>query len=805
MNLLSQRQEEFARRQFEFYENSRPDVFSLALLASPARKIEPELLRLLRLKLSDYFPGERKPNVGSESALWFSALVESRGADAITLLPGVLDLLRRRLVEQHGELLEKIREIIHDCHRSIPPVIRWEEDLIYYSLTSTAGNDYQDVIRETVLQAAKAVKSGERKGLEEWICGMYLRIPEELLNNDSFKNLLLISQTQSRKTKKLTDSSDFSSNSVDATLKIKKSESEIEIGNDLTNPNFQVSVPKILPITVVIGRSSEPSQKEVRLIASEGSIRIPYAPNENYLTLEASDGRIYKIPCNEPSQQPVAHPLNEAKVLVAGEANVGKTSLILRLIMGEYDPKRNPTGGIQIYKEWKVPVNDQEVQLNIWDFGGQEIMHATHQFFLTTRSLYILVLDARIGEEDNRIEYWLENIRILGANPPVIVVINKIDLHQPNINQSRLIEHYPNIKGFYFVSCERNIGLYELKNALINEVGQLSGIHDPLPASWFAVKEELEKFDADFISNDKYEEICREQNVNEEDSERLLSLLHDLGVVLSFRDDVNMQDTSVLNPEWVTQGVYAIINSIELFKTKGVLTREMLKRILDEKKYPVKNQLFIVEMMKKFELCFEIKTREEFLVPDLLSEEELNTGNWDNSLRFEYQYNILFGSIITRFIVKMHHSISKKTYWRTGVVLEYVINGRARNEALVKADTVERKIIIAIRGNENTRREFLSRIREKFEEIHNSFPIEFKENVAERVPIPNYPEISIDYQHLRNLEEMGEGFVIPERLSEQFSVKDLLNGIEPEAERIRDKVGLPLPNRSLNAEGEQES
>ncbi len=35
-------------------------------------------------------------------------------------------------------------------------------------------------------------------------------------------------------------------------------------------------------------------------------------------------------------------------------------------------------------------------------------MHATHQFFLTKRSLYLLVLDARLGQDENRVEYWLE-------------------------------------------------------------------------------------------------------------------------------------------------------------------------------------------------------------------------------------------------------------------------------------------------------------------------------------------------------------------------------------------------------------
>ena len=53
--------------------------------------------------------------------------------------------------------------------------------------------------------------------------------------------------------------------------------------------------------------------------------------------------------------------------------------------------------------------------LNIWDFGGQEIMHATHQFFLTQRSLYLLVINGREGGEDADAEYWLKLIESFGG------------------------------------------------------------------------------------------------------------------------------------------------------------------------------------------------------------------------------------------------------------------------------------------------------------------------------------------------------------------------------------------------------
>ena len=80
-------------------------------------------------------------------------------------------------------------------------------------------------------------------------------------------------------------------------------------------------------------------------------------------------------------------PLHEAKMLILGQANVGKTCLRKRLINNNYDPKRNKTDGIDIHN-WEIEVEDRKLQVNIWDFGGQEIYHATHQFFLTKRSLY---------------------------------------------------------------------------------------------------------------------------------------------------------------------------------------------------------------------------------------------------------------------------------------------------------------------------------------------------------------------------------------------------------------------------------
>ena len=58
-------------------------------------------------------------------------------------------------------------------------------------------------------------------------------------------------------------------------------------------------------------------------------------------------------------------------------------------------------------------------------------MHATHQFFLTRRSVYILVLDSRLNQEENRVEYWLKIIQSFGGESPVLIVGNKVTDQHP--------------------------------------------------------------------------------------------------------------------------------------------------------------------------------------------------------------------------------------------------------------------------------------------------------------------------------------------------------------------------------------
>lgn len=485
-------------------------------------------------------------------------------------------------------------------------------------------------------------------------------------------------------------------------------------------------------------------------------------------------------------------PLDEAKLLVVGEGSVGKTSLIKRLVYDEFDQHEDITEGIEITR-WRLGLQDTEVTLNIWDFGGQEIMHATHQFFLTRRSVYMLVIDTRQDEEQNRIEYWLKLIQSFSGGSPIIIVGNKADQSPLDIDQRGLRAKYPDIREILSTSCIDGRGIGDLHDILSSIVTGLPHVQDLLPESFFAVKDKLEGMESDYIPFEDFKELCVEHGIDQKKSQELLiGFLHDLGTVLCFRDDPRLANTNILNPQWVTGGVYKILNSNLAAQRKGLLSFGHIAEILESREYPVERCSFIVDMMRKFELCYEAD--DIFLIPDLLTKEEPLTGAWDNVLRFRVKFEVLPSSVMCRLIVRMNSSISQGTVWRTGVVL-----GLDDTKALVKSDREDGFVSIDVSGPGRARRGLLTAIRTELRNITKTIP---GLSYEEQVPVPRHSGIYVPYSHLLDLEAAGHQTVIPQGTVEAIRIDNLLDGVERRSDRLRsdDQSLEPLGDDASSAD-----
>ena len=482
-----------------------------------------------------------------------------------------------------------------------------------------------------------------------------------------------------------------------------------------------------------------------------------------------------------------AKPLLEGKLILVGRGGVGKTSLVKRLVDNTFDPKEKMTEGIRI-TEWPVKLGRAETaRMNVWDFGGQEIMHSTHQFFLTERSLYLVVLNGRDGLEDEDAHYWLKMVESFGEGSPAIVVLNKINGTPFELNERDLKKRYPFIKAFVKTDCEgqRPPGIAQLRKLVQKETNALEGIRASFPESWFGIKDrlgEMAEKGENYLRPETYAEICEKQGESDPEKQKQLSrFLHVLGIALNYAEDARLRHAHVLSPHWVTNGIYKILNAETVRENHGDLRLEDVGKILPPKEYPGDMQKYLYELMRRFELWFSFPDdAEHYLIPQLLPKQTPEAADdFDRSatLEFEYNYPVMMPEgLLPRFIVRTHSLSTGQPRWRSGVIL------RMRdNQALVYGHLSERRVRISVSGPEAGRERLLSVIRFDFEHVHKEIS---GLQVTERL-VPQVANIAIAHDELLALEAAGEKEVVRYAGGQvvRASVTQMLNRVDPKGFR----------------------
>ena len=472
-------------------------------------------------------------------------------------------------------------------------------------------------------------------------------------------------------------------------------------------------------------------------------------------------------------------PLNEGKLILVGRGGVGKTSHVKALITGRFDPDATRTEGITI-DDWSCTLAPQDqVTVHIWDFGGQEMMHATHQFFLTARSLYLLVLNRRQDDSNEEMEYWLRLIRAFGGkDAPVIVVLNKQKDEPFDVNRAGWLEKYPdNIKGFVETDCADSKSIAKLEETIQRQLKEMNSLKATFPTRWFAIKEKLAAMKTDYVTYDEYREICRD--LGEPDPELQTSLsgyLHDLGIALNYKDDPRLRFAYVLKPEWVTEGIYALLHSF--VETKGLFAPGEAEKALEKKGYSVEAVHFILGLMEQFELSFPLgDAKKRILIPQLLDDQQSQKASSFKAadcLNFAYRYPIIPAGLLPRFIVRTHHLSDATDRWKSGVILR---DPRSGCRALVRADAAERQVRIHIDGPADSRRDVLAIIRHNFDVIHSDY--EFKPE--DLVYPPGVPGKPLSIEELETMRREGE-VTVPVALQNRTMIKpridDLLGSVD---------------------------
>jgi internalin A len=456
-------------------------------------------------------------------------------------------------------------------------------------------------------------------------------------------------------------------------------------------------------------------------------------------------------------------PLNEVKLLLVGRGEAGKTCVSRALRGEDFDKNQKETPGIEI-EPWilKYPDGDP-IKVHLWDFAGQEITHETHRFFLTERSLYLVVLDGRTDQQMEEAEYWLNHVERYGTRrdgdtierSPAIVVLNKWESPGPyDAERRRLQREFPNIKAFVETDCKSGLGIKKLEETIRSALDNMPDVRETWPTSYFKVRQLLDKridHGDHFMTWGDFTKVC--QKAGEKDKGRQKSMaanLNALGVALYYGNDDRLRDTRVLNPNWAANGLYGLIRGVNKKPHQGdkgylwagdiaqVLTEGMKgmdsargASIKDypEKRHGVKVHEFLLDLMVERELGFqsgEYKKKTVYLLPGLLEQDEPDPKMFDidkhtkeSEVRFRYVYEIFPAGVMSRFIVRTHPLSEKQDRWKSGVVLEW---GKAK--ALVLCERRRNpKIDIYIHGGTNEEHQALAGIvRVNLEAIHSGLP-----------------------------------------------------------------------------------
>ncbi|KRZ25882.1 Leucine-rich repeat serine/threonine-protein kinase 1 [Trichinella pseudospiralis] len=390
------------------------------------------------------------------------------------------------------------------------------------------------------------------------------------------------------------------------------------------------------------------------------------------------------------------------KLMVVGVQGIGKTSLLEQLRAEGIGPRRpaqegwarrmgNKTvgsktaSGINIstvgvdVNEWTYQPKRQKgrqrppITFRTWDFGGQREYYATHQYFLSKRSIYLVVWKVSDGEAGiAEFTQWLINIQARAPNSPVIIVGTHVDAIRSNHKrfpaeyldklQTTIRERFisindpdkrglPRVVDSLAVSCVTREQIRTLCELIYNTAYELRTpgskerlIEQRIPSSYVALEEIVIKLAAErkqagrepvisaqTFRNSVQELMLKQTGRTFRDTHELnlaVVFLHENGVLLHY-DDSTLKDLYFLDPQWLCDVLAHVITVREInpFAKGGLMKVDDLKILHKATRLSVANiRSYALNLLQKFEvaLTWDNKT---LLIPSLLPDEyQLRAG-----------------------------------------------------------------------------------------------------------------------------------------------------------------------------------
>lgn len=485
-------------------------------------------------------------------------------------------------------------------------------------------------------------------------------------------------------------------------------------------------------------------------------------------------------------------PLNEVKVVFLGDGEAGKTHTIARLLRGGgavTDFRESSTPGIVI-EDKSYTINDRDIQVHFWDFGGQEILHSMHRMFLTQRTLYVVVLNVREGNQDDRARYWLHNLRSFANGTPVLLVLNKMDMNKnASVNESDLRKLYPGLTEIVKLSTLKDSEAefrQKFMDVLLAQIGKMDILELPLVAAGRRVKEKIQAMKENYIHGDVFRKFCDECGVTGTDTVRrgLLETFGQLGVSFCYSGSMELEKHVVLRPDWITNAIYIILFNKVHAVTNGLVSHdtifkmltsedtENVRRTVESADYTRDEVNYVLEVFRKFRLSFLVEEGVEFL-PMLCdansTAEAVAYENDHNALEFRMHYDYLPNNVIHRLMVERRKELDRNNVWLTGA--RFVCGDTGRN-AVVKSEGNLIRVLVRAEIEPRDPQRYLDELKDALERISADMGLTISKK--EVIYKEGDKTACVDYDDLLFHQEMGQTKILCRDLRKQVPLWDVL-------------------------------
>lgn len=328
--------------------------------------------------------------------------------------------------------------------------------------------------------------------------------------------------------------------------------------------------------------------------------------------------------------------LNEAKLILIGEGEVGKSCLLGALRGDPWKEDRSSTHGIEI-KPIKVTdsTTATEITLNGWDFGGQRVYRPTHQLFFSAPAIYLVVWKPREGPQQGFVKEWIKLVKHREPDAKILVVATHggPKERQPDIDRQEIWDLFgkETVIDFFHVDSQppslnmltgqrsgECTGIKELKKTIGRTAGMLPDMGRTFPKRWQEARESLRKREEAYLPLDRVFAIWKEHKVEDEDAHLLLRICHGVGDLIHYEHDPALRDIVVLKPDWLATAVSYVLDDKETRDARhGLVSFERLGLLWNDparaadSRYDASLHPLFVRLMERFDISYKVAVADE--------------------------------------------------------------------------------------------------------------------------------------------------------------------------------------------------